>query len=112
MFALKLLILGFVLGTWVAVMGAWKDTLFEPFEIRKFFRSPLIVAAWAFILGLICHGQSFVLIALAAISLERLSVESWKALIRKPPSKFARETKDRGWLLDRLGPDSNAKTVW
>ncbi len=36
---------GLLVGLFIATTGAWKDTLFEDFSLRKFFRSPLITEA-------------------------------------------------------------------
>ena len=37
---------GVVPGLLTALGGSYKDTLFEPFEPLKFFRSPFITALW------------------------------------------------------------------
>ena len=95
-------ILGFFMGFFIAITGSWKDTLFEKFEIVKFFRSPIVTQAWYLILLYAYRGNSIVLIVLASAALERVTVEGYKALRRQPPGKFQRDTKDRGWLRDRL----------
>jgi len=95
-------ILSIAAGFLVASCGAWKDTLFEPFELRKFFRSPLLVALWALVLFCSYPTRPGVLLVLSACALERLSVEGWKAIIRKPPGKFARPQRDTRWLFKRL----------
>lgn len=98
---------GFFVGLFIAATGAWKDTLFEDFSLRKFFRSPLVTEA-AY-LGLLYfyrrEAQSFkflFLILLASAALERVCVEGYKAIVRQPPGKFKSPTKDRGWLLARV----------
>lgn len=94
--------LGFLGGTIVAMMGAWKDTLYEDFEVSKLMRSPLIgTVTGGLIAGTYPKLPGPVLLA-SSIAFERLSVEAWKAAIRKPPGKFARENRDTGWLLERL----------
>jgi hypothetical protein len=85
-----------------ASCGAWKDTLFEKFSITKFFRSPIGISAWALILHHFYSLSPSLLVAAAASSLERLTVEGWKAVIRKAPGKFQREGRDSGWLKDRI----------
>lgn len=89
-------------GFFEASFGAWKDTLFEPFDFLKFFRSPLIVfLSGALFWKLFDHQNVFVL-SIAAVSAERLLTEGWKASIRKPPGKFKRNNRDTGWLKERF----------
>ncbi len=92
---------GLFVGCFIAITGSWKDTLFEKFEIVKFFRSPIITQVWYLFL-LHFYGRPMVLILLASAALERLTVEGYKAIRRQPQGKFQRATKDRGWLRDRL----------
>jgi len=95
----KAILISFLLGVIEACFGAWKDTLFEEFKIVTFIRSPIVVVLSCFILLVIFpKEENFLLIAIASISLERLIIEGYKAVIRKPPSKFKSATKDRGWL--------------
>ncbi len=93
---------GFFMGFFIAITGSWKDTLFEKFEIVKFFRSPIITGLWYLVLLYYYADDHLILIVLASAALERVTVEGYKAIIRKPPGKFQSDTKDRGWLLDRL----------
>jgi hypothetical protein len=102
-------VLSVVAGFLVAICGAWKDTLFEPFKLRKFFRSPLVVTFWALVLFYCYPARPGVLLVLSACALERLSVEGWKAIIRKPPGKFARPERDTRWLSKRL---KGHGTIW
>ncbi len=97
------LLYGFFMGCFIAITGSWKDTLFEKFEILKFFRSPIITEIWYLVLVWRYRGMPTVLILLASAALERVSVEGYKAIRRQPPGKFQRRGKDRGWLLERLG---------
>ena len=102
---------GLLPGTLTAVGGAYKDCLYEPFEAIKFVRSPLVCLFWYIIVDRQYPSQPvFLKIGLASM-LERLSVETYKALIGKMPGKFTNCTcensqcvvqKDRGWMLRRL----------
>lgn len=94
---------GFLGGLVVAGIGAWKDSRWEPFRWASFWRSPILGAGWAFVLGQVFSAQPLILIVLAAMSLERVSVELWKGIIRRRPSKFRQPERDRGWLLEGLG---------
>jgi len=93
---------GLFVGCFIAITGSWKDTLFEKFEIVKFFRSPIITQLWYLLLLHHYKGRPLLLILLASAALERLTVEGYKAVRRQPPGKFQSITKDRGWLRDRL----------
>jgi len=94
---------GILLGFLEATFGAWKDTLFEPFSWKTFFRSPLVISIWAFILGYWIFPEGhYLLIGSSALGMERLTIEAWKAIIRKPPSKFKRSDRDIGWLRARI----------
>lgn len=95
--------IGFASGLLTASGGAYKDVQWEPFSWRTFLRSPIVGAGWGGALGAIAPSAPWVLIGLACIGGERLSVEAWKALRRKMPSKFKHEKRDWGWLLHRLG---------
>lgn len=95
--------LGIFTGLVTASMGAWKDTLFEPFEPAKFVRSPLVTELWYLILLNKYPDAPLPILLLAAAALERLSVEGYKSILRQAPGKFQSPTKDRGWLLDRMG---------
>lgn len=102
-----LVIVGFFLaGLWTAALGAWKDTLWEPFSARKFFRTPIITVATGglllMIFGFPVNFREFFLYIFTAVALERFAVESWKALVRKQPSKFQRPQRDSLWLRERF----------
>lgn len=94
--------LGFFVGLFIATTGAWKDTLFEEFEIKKYFRSPLVTQFWYIVLLVLFPKENWFLLCLGSATLERFSIEGYKALIRQPPGKFKSPTKDRGWLIKRL----------
>ncbi len=89
---------GFCFGLVVAIIGAWKDSRWEPFRWGSFFRSPVLGAFWAFVLSFPCQRQPVLLVALAAMSLERVSVELWKGCLRRRPSKFNHPDRDTGWI--------------
>ena len=93
------IIYGFILGLLEASFGAWKDTLFEAFSWRKFIRSPIIATLCASILRVLLFPNAhWLLIGTSAVGLERTIVEAWKAMFRKPPSKFSLTDRDIGWL--------------
>lgn len=94
--------LGLLTGLVTATMGAWKDTLFEPFEAVKFVRSPLLTEFWYLVLLNKYPDAPLSLLLLGAAALERVSVEGYKSIMRLPPGKFQMQGRDHGWLLDRL----------
>lgn len=94
---------GFLAGFITAAFGAWKDTLYEGFSVRKFVRSPLLAAMAGVIFALGFPDVSWVFIAAAASTTERLAVETWKSINHQMPGKFkGGQERDRGWLLKRL----------
>src|ERR1043166_10086826 len=95
------LVLSLALGFTVATLGAWKDTKWEPFSFKSYFRSPMLAGLWALPFIHFFSNASPILISLSAVSMERLTVECWKGLIRKMPSKFKSEEKDSQWIKRR-----------
>lgn len=95
-------VVGMLGGLVVATMGAWKDCLYEKFELRKFFRSPLIGAIAGTTIYIIYPHLPLVPLFGTSIAFERLIVELWKSCLRKQPGKFKRENRDNNWLLERL----------
>jgi len=93
---------GFLIGMVTASLGAYKDTTFEPFEIRKFFRSPIITGIWFMVLQSHYKTQPVLLLAGSSVCLERMTVETWKALSGVTPGKFTSPTLDKGWLINKL----------
>lgn len=102
---------GLVPGFLTAIGGAYKDTLFEPFEQLKFFRSPIICFIYYIIIDKIYKNNPVVLKLGFASMMERISVEFYKAIYKPEPGKFNNckcvnekciLEKDRGWFLDRL----------
>lgn len=100
------ILLGAVFGSIVALLGAWKDTQWEPFRWQSFFKTPILTVSWAFVLSRRYPRVPWVLLSLSAVALERLTVETWKGLLRRPPSKFRRRrhsrVRDTQWLRLRL----------
>lgn len=94
--------LSLILGIVVATIGAWKDMQWEPFSFKTYIRSPILCLLWSIPLVLYFQTERTILIALAAISMERLTVELWKGLLRKMPSKFKSENRDTQWVKERI----------
>ena len=103
---------GLVPGVLTALGGAYKDCLFEPFEPLKFWRSPIVSMIWYILIDRWYPTEPVLLKLGLASMLERLSVETYKAVLGKMPGKFNSCScdagkcvlhKDRGWLLRRLG---------
>ena len=97
----------FLAGLLVASFGAFKDTLWESFSLRKFFRTPTITV----IAGMILYQLAFkpdslgdlLFFSLSSVGLERLLVDSlYKGIRRKMPSKFLRPQRDTRWMHDRF----------
>lgn len=76
----KAVLLGLIFGTTTALLGAIKDTRYEDFDIYKFIRSPVITAVWAYILSRIYNNVDAIMLGLAAVALERITVEVYKAI--------------------------------
>ena len=102
---------GLVPGIITALGGSYKDTAFEPFEPLKFFRSPIISFFWYVIVHLSFPTEPVILKIGLASMLERITVETYKAIGGKPPGKFinchcidntCHLEKDRGWFIDRI----------
>jgi hypothetical protein len=77
-------------GGWISAFGgAFKDAPIEGFETLKFFRSPALATAWAYLLAHIAQG--YVTIALAAIGFTVATIETYKTFFfpSKPRGKFA-----------------------
>lgn len=103
---------GLLPGLVTAALGAYKDTSFEPFEPLKFWRSPVVTFLWYAAVDRWFPAQPVLLKMAAASTLERISVETYKAVWDVSPGKFknarlingeCRAIKDRRWLPARLG---------
>ena len=89
---LKEAAIGAVSGLLVAIGGAIKDAPYEGFSFTKFIRSPIIGAIEAPITSTAFKDTHPVLLGMATIATERLTIESYK-LIRAQtgdytPGKF------------------------
>jgi hypothetical protein len=102
---------GLLPGFVTAFGGSYKDTLFEPFEPLKFFRSPIVCFLWYIVIDFFYKQDSVLLKIGFASMMERISVETYKAIYKPEPGKFKNckcindqciLEKDRGWILDRL----------
>jgi len=90
------LFIGFV----TAALGAIKDSPYEGFKPLTFFRSPAVALIFGSIAAFIFETTNFILLACFASVCERVSIETWKAIIGKKPGKFNwGKNRDRGWLL-------------
>lgn len=77
-------------GGWISAFGgAWKDAPKEGFQTLKFFRSPLLAAAWAWLLA--HFTGSYLLLAMAALGYTIATTETYKTFFfpSKPRGKFA-----------------------
>ncbi len=93
-----ILFAGLMVGFFIATTGAMKDVRWEGFSRRKFVRSPIIAVIWAILLSMIFEFNEWIILALCAGMLERLTVEIWKMAIRKKPSKFNNPERDTRWF--------------
>jgi len=82
-------LLGGVGGWMSAAGGAAKDAPIEGFELLKFFRSPVLASAYAFLLAY--FTSSLVLIAVGGIGYTVATIETYKTFFfpNKPRGKFA-----------------------
>lgn len=83
------------LGGWFSAFGgAWKDAPHEGFQTLKFFRSPLLAAAYT--LALSPFADSFVLAAAGGLGFTIATLETWKTFCfpSKPRGKFAGKAMD------------------
>lgn len=102
---------GLLPGLLTASGGAYKDTLFEEFEALKFWRSPIVSMAWYILIDAAYPTHPVILKVGLCSMMERLSVETYKAIYKPEPGKFKNcecqqnecvAHKDRGWFLDRI----------
>lgn len=100
-------ILGPNSGILTSIGGAYKDTLFEPFEPLKFFRSAIICFLWYIVIHMKYKDQPVLLKLGLSSMMERLTVETYKAMYKPEPGKFKNckclnnkciLEKDRGWF--------------
>lgn len=82
-----LVLLGGVGGWLTAIGGAWKDAPIEGFETLKFFRSPVVATAWAWLLA--PFTSNLAVLAIAAAGWSVISIETYKTFLAGgPPGKF------------------------
>jgi hypothetical protein len=77
---------GWLAGTLCSLGGALKDSPVEGFKSRTFPRSMLVATVWGFV-SIALTDDFFLAFAFAGY-FERLSVEGWKIIRAKRPSKF------------------------
>ena len=75
-------------GGLCAVGGAWKDAPCEGFQLLKFFRSPLIAAAWGALLAL--FSTDLVTVGFSALGYSIATIETHKKFLSSDsaPGKF------------------------
>lgn len=86
---LTIVLVGSLGGWFSALAGAWKDAPIEGFETLKFFRSPVVAAAYAGLLWRFTSDPAA--IALAATGLTVATLETYKTFFfpSRPRGKFA-----------------------
>lgn len=104
---LRLFGMAFGFGLIVAAFGAFKDTLWESFRLRTFFRSPALITMFFFVLvwmeqGVLHTHTPLTYFPLAAAGVERVGIEAWKLLIGRRPAKFESDCRDRNWIRRRI----------
>jgi len=84
--------IGAVSGLLVAIGGAIKDAPYEGFNLTKFIRSPIIGSIEAPVISTVFKDTHPVLLGMATIATERLTVETYKLIRAKTgqytPAKF------------------------
>jgi len=107
---------GLLPGIVTSSIGAYKDTLYEEFELLKFFRSAILTFLWYILTDYLFPKEPVLLKIGFASMMERISVELYKAFNNPQPGKFKNCScvnnrcilhKDRGWILDRLSGKKN-----
>jgi hypothetical protein len=86
---LSILLVGSAGGWLSAFGGAWKDAPLEGFDLRKFFRSPLLALAYAAALAGLT--RNYLVITVAALGLTIATIETYKTFFfpSVPRGKFA-----------------------
>jgi hypothetical protein len=77
-------------GGWISAFGgAWKDAPHEGFQLRKFFRSPLVALGYALLLAMLT--TTYVYIAMGALGYTVATLETYKTFFKPntPRGKFA-----------------------
>ncbi len=102
---MRILLLALAAGVITALFGAIKDTRWERFRWKTFFRSPIITLLWAAILLAIPDLPRPIAIGLVAVTLERATTEIWKGLFRRPDRNFFRMGSEARRLTESLMRD-------
>lgn len=94
-------VIGGAVGLITACLGAYKDSPHEGFSMKTFWRSPIIATIYGMIgARAFTENESKVLLAGFSSMAERITTETYKAIVGKKPGKFDWGTdRDRGWLL-------------
>ena len=96
-------LIGIGMGLFIATFGYAKDSLYEPFSLRKYSRSVFLGCVGGFLCYVFFPDVHFVLIVSFVGLVERLTVEVWKALFRRQrPSKFKDSRRDTLWLIRKI----------
>ena len=100
----KGIVIGATIGLITAALGAYKDTTFEGFSMRTFWRSPIIAAIYGGIGSqLFPKNKSVLLLAGFCSTAERITIETYKATTGRVPGKFEWGVEgDRGWIWKRI----------
>lgn len=111
------IIIGSAYGGAVALLGIIKDCRYEKFNPVKFIRSPLVATAWTFILAHHYPHLPVYLLGLTSISLERITVEVFKAIRslegKYKPGKFDYPMNEYAWYeMKTLGKSITAVYVF
>jgi uncharacterized membrane protein len=91
---IEILSVGLSAGFFIAVLGALKNNRKEGFYFLKFIRSPIIATVWGFIASYAFGNGNWFLYVGFCIGMERLTVEVWKTLFRRPQ-------KESSWGIRR-----------
>ena len=85
----RVALLALLVGSIVALGGAWKDAPKEGFELLKFFRSPFMTVVFALLLSRLT--DSYLQATVAALGYERAAAETYKTFFfpSRPRGKFA-----------------------
>ena len=94
------IIMGLFAGGFVATTGMLKDIRWEPFSMKKYLRSPIIALIWAIVSFYAFQANDLFILMGFCAGMERITVEIWKGMLRKKPSKFNNANRDTQWLVD------------
>lgn len=100
---IKHALLGLLMGFFTATSGWIKDSMFEPFELRKYVRSIYVSGIGGSVCYVLFPDTHPFLIMSFSFLFERLLFEIWKAFLRPiaRPTKFSDPLRDTRWFLRR-----------